>query len=134
MAYIPCSICQGPLERPYGNNAQPINDGRCCDRCDADVVIPARIERIKQGRDPYEVEAEYRCPVCLRLMWRRHPERKIRANELLQCLECGATVFVDPDALNGWRGLTPEEWRALKAERPELYAYIQENVKKASDI
>lgn len=26
-----------------GNNAEPINDGRCCDECNATVVIPARI-------------------------------------------------------------------------------------------
>jgi len=26
-----------------GHNAQPINDGRCCDRCNNTKVIPARI-------------------------------------------------------------------------------------------
>ena len=26
-----------------GHNAQPISDGRCCDRCNEDIVIPHRI-------------------------------------------------------------------------------------------
>ncbi len=48
-----CSICESHIEPlrddsgqvvwEGGNNAQPINDGRCCDNCNATVVIPARI-------------------------------------------------------------------------------------------
>jgi hypothetical protein len=37
-----CSICQLPYEG-YGNNAWPINDGRCCDGCNWSTVIQARI-------------------------------------------------------------------------------------------
>lgn len=37
-----CSIC-GKKYDGYGNNAQPINDGRCCDECNRKVVIPIRI-------------------------------------------------------------------------------------------
>jgi hypothetical protein len=47
-----CSICNQPIE-PHplsgwagGNNAEPINDGRCCDDCDTIHVIPERIRRI----------------------------------------------------------------------------------------
>jgi hypothetical protein len=36
-----CSICGGPIVG-YGNNARPINDGRCCDQCNAERVIPAQ--------------------------------------------------------------------------------------------
>ena len=36
-----CSICQAKYEG-WGNSAWPINDGRCCDSCDAITVIPAR--------------------------------------------------------------------------------------------
>ena len=43
-----CSICGKPYTG-YGNNAQPINDGRCCDECNAKVVIPKRIERYYKG-------------------------------------------------------------------------------------
>jgi hypothetical protein len=30
----------------HGNNAQPVNGGRCCDRCNAERVLPARIEGV----------------------------------------------------------------------------------------
>lgn len=40
-----CSICGG-IYTHWGNNAEPINDGRCCDECDALIVIPERIKRI----------------------------------------------------------------------------------------
>lgn len=47
-----CSICAKPIpvkhgSWKYGNNAEPINDGRCCDDCDWEVVIPARIRRMR---------------------------------------------------------------------------------------
>lgn len=37
-----CSIC-GQEYYGYGNNAQPINNGRCCDECNRMAVIPMRI-------------------------------------------------------------------------------------------
>lgn len=39
-----CSICQGQYVG-HGNNAQPVNDGRCCGECNTTVVVPARIKR-----------------------------------------------------------------------------------------
>jgi hypothetical protein len=47
-----CSIC-GELNEKwpggfYGNNAEPINDGRCCDWCNGNRVLPARIKLIQQ--------------------------------------------------------------------------------------
>lgn len=51
-----CSICGNEI-KPHpisgwagGNNANPINDGRCCDYCDNNVVIPKRIEMILRER------------------------------------------------------------------------------------
>jgi hypothetical protein len=52
-----CSICKGEIEKQVnpdtgevfwdqGNNAEPINDGRCCNTCNMTVVLPARIRRI----------------------------------------------------------------------------------------
>ena len=38
-----CSICKEKIEG-FGNNAQPINDGTCCDDCNTLVII----ERIKE--------------------------------------------------------------------------------------
>lgn len=51
---IICCICNKPIEIKgtwrWGNNADPIADGRCCDHCDQTVVIPARVVSIyKQG-------------------------------------------------------------------------------------
>lgn len=34
----PCSVC-GETYEGFGNNAQPFNSGRCCDKCNTDVVI-----------------------------------------------------------------------------------------------
>jgi hypothetical protein len=53
-----CSICFGPLAIGrelangwlQGNNAQPINNGRCCERCNATIVLPARIQGIRNER------------------------------------------------------------------------------------
>lgn len=39
-----CSICGGPLENEWGNNAQPVNEGRCCNVCNEVEVIPARLQ------------------------------------------------------------------------------------------
>lgn len=53
-----CSICEKPIQTTSygwagGNNAQPINSGRCCDECDCLIVIPARIGL--QGRSAVEM-------------------------------------------------------------------------------
>jgi hypothetical protein len=37
-----CSMCRQPFVG-WGNNAQPINDGRCCSGCNQTVIIPARL-------------------------------------------------------------------------------------------
>ena len=37
-----CSICNEECDG-FGNNAEPINDGRCCAVCNFDVVLPTRI-------------------------------------------------------------------------------------------
>lgn len=38
-----CCICQREYEG-YGNNAEPVAAGRCCDACNMSVVVPARLE------------------------------------------------------------------------------------------
>lgn len=40
-----CSIC-GRHYNGWGNNAKPVNNGRCCDDCNGMVVIPARLKAI----------------------------------------------------------------------------------------
>lgn len=37
-----CCIC-GANYGGYGNNAEPVASGRCCNDCNAEVIIPARI-------------------------------------------------------------------------------------------
>ena len=42
-----CCICGEPIEG-YGNNPFPVKtEGDCCDKCNAEVVIPARIEKMR---------------------------------------------------------------------------------------
>lgn len=46
-----CSICNAPIEANAhgwagGHNAEPYNDGRCCERCNSEVVIPMRLVAI----------------------------------------------------------------------------------------
>ena len=39
-----CSICKEDMIGKFGHNAQPINDGICCDDCNMLVVL----ERIRE--------------------------------------------------------------------------------------
>tara|TARA_R110000796_G_scaffold7331_7_gene25201 strand:+ start:892 stop:1707 length:816 start_codon:yes stop_codon:yes gene_type:complete len=42
--YPECVICGDTCECQYGNNPQPVKDtGKCCNKCNASVVIPARM-------------------------------------------------------------------------------------------
>lgn len=44
-----CCICGEPIEG-HGNNPFPVKtEGDCCDKCNAEVVIPARIEKMKKA-------------------------------------------------------------------------------------
>ena len=59
-----CSICKEPIEvTSYGwaegNNAEPINDGRCCDTCDMTKVLPARMEALRTYSREALIHAEW---------------------------------------------------------------------------
>jgi len=46
-----CSICHNAIAVQAnawaeGHNAEPVNAGRCCDTCNATVVIPTRIRNL----------------------------------------------------------------------------------------
>ena len=54
-----CCICENEIEKKYhngkmywdsGNNAQPVKDGRCCDRCNTKIVIPVRFAQALRRR------------------------------------------------------------------------------------
>jgi hypothetical protein len=57
-----CSIC-GERYEGGGNEAEPVIDGRCCDRCSLEYVIPVRLE---------ELRAAEREAVPPRQRWRLH--------------------------------------------------------------
>lgn len=54
-----CSICKGKIDSHrtpegkvywrHGNNAEPINEGRCCTKCNNIFVLPERMNRIGKG-------------------------------------------------------------------------------------
>ena len=46
-----CSICKYNDIPKYGNNAQPINDGICCDWCNNEFVIPRRIKDFMDNKE-----------------------------------------------------------------------------------
>ena len=54
-----CSICQLPYEE-FGNNAEPINDGRCCNFCNNTVVVPVRLRRFQVLREEQRKEKNNR--------------------------------------------------------------------------
>ena len=56
---LTCSICQHDIDHhshegkvywTSGHNASPVTDGRCCDACNTNVVIPARLTAILKRR------------------------------------------------------------------------------------
>lgn len=44
-----CVFCKREIVG-YGNNAEPIRKGRCCDRCNAFVVVPMRFALSETSR------------------------------------------------------------------------------------
>ena len=55
-----CSICGNIIGIDkngwsQGNNAKPINDGRCCHLCDCMIVIPIRIMNVQLAEGHPEV-------------------------------------------------------------------------------
>lgn len=44
-----CSIC-GKKYTGWGNNAWPVNDGECCDRCNGMFVLGARLHMLKEKK------------------------------------------------------------------------------------
>lgn len=54
-----CCICKLPIvhmrrKNYMGNNAVPVAVGRCCDTCDWEVVVPARIHMTLKSEDALE--------------------------------------------------------------------------------
>tara|TARA_Y100000310_G_scaffold333247_1_gene410406 strand:+ start:2477 stop:2650 length:174 start_codon:yes stop_codon:yes gene_type:complete len=50
-----CSICKkdilpDPMGWAGGHNAEPVNKGRCCGKCNDKVVLPARLQEWTERR------------------------------------------------------------------------------------
>ena len=42
-----CSICGQTTSNEWPNNAQPVENGRCCNDCNTNVVIPTRLANMQ---------------------------------------------------------------------------------------
>jgi hypothetical protein len=50
---IACCICGHRIKDRDSNNPRPVKfEGRCCDKCDRSVVVPARMKRSSAGLSP----------------------------------------------------------------------------------
>jgi hypothetical protein len=45
-----CVICQRAYQE-FGNEAWPVHSGRCCNLCNDNVVIPARIRAMRKQQE-----------------------------------------------------------------------------------
>tara|TARA_R110002072_G_scaffold56892_5_gene146723 strand:- start:702 stop:905 length:204 start_codon:yes stop_codon:yes gene_type:complete len=43
---IECCICKTKIKDIESNNAEPINNGRCCTDCNLEKVIPKRLSQL----------------------------------------------------------------------------------------
>jgi len=50
-----CCLCNKPYGG-YGNNAQPMDDGECCDSCNKFKVIPTRLARLIETQKKHEIK------------------------------------------------------------------------------
>ena len=46
-----CALCGAHVEPKQGHNPAPVADGICCEKCNIEVVIPARIKAEKSKED-----------------------------------------------------------------------------------
>jgi hypothetical protein len=57
---VPCSICQQDYDG-MGNDAKPVNEGRCCDECNWRIITPIRLQiviRHVQGKVTIETDED----------------------------------------------------------------------------
>ncbi|MEK6916053.1 MAG: hypothetical protein AABW89_05940 [Nanoarchaeota archaeon] len=72
-----CSICGDLIEEKYGNNAQPVNDGICCDKCNIEVVIPARLKKHEHEWKELDVKDMWKCSACGKTTFEIKSDREI---------------------------------------------------------
>jgi len=52
-----CSICSRRFTE-WGNNAEPVNSGICCDSCNSNVVIPTRFSFAFQNKKSEDIDTQ----------------------------------------------------------------------------
>jgi hypothetical protein len=52
-----CSICSR-IFTEWGNNAEPVNSGICCDSCNSNVVIPTRFSFAFQNKKGEDIDTQ----------------------------------------------------------------------------
>ena len=52
-----CSICGLPFTE-FGNNAQPVNTGRCCNLCNDLYVIPRKVHAMRQAKEADDAQSK----------------------------------------------------------------------------
>lgn len=45
---IECCICDTEIPKWESNNAEPVENGECCDDCNYRYVVPARLGRLRE--------------------------------------------------------------------------------------
>jgi len=56
--YVEQGVSEESLKDWLGNNARPVANGRCCNPCNDEHVIPARINRLHAGLPMQALEDE----------------------------------------------------------------------------
>ncbi len=46
MKHLECCICGKSIDWDEANNAEPVAYGECCDDCNTNIVIPARLAQL----------------------------------------------------------------------------------------
>ena len=115
-----CVICDKEYEG-YGNNAEPVAKGQCCDECNTKVVIPARLKNFMKKRGLKENYSSWLCKY-----WpddkddRAQLDRKLRYLNLKKELT-GKDALIKGDKENIerfmlWLGLTSNRFSEIKEE------------------
>lgn len=55
-----CVICGEKIRTKYPNNADPVAKGYCCDKCNREVVVPARLKELAKWKSLADSVNTYR--------------------------------------------------------------------------
>ena len=113
MAKNKCVLCGDPIDG-YGNNAEPLGKGSCCDRCNLDVIF-ARLTEVVEKHDVNEGKRYNKSQEMANKVFDEEYGKKRKANLWIchrvvkgdtfpkpfkksRCDHCGNSIVYDPDA------------------------------------